>query len=77
MTSIAHDAEEGRSPLSQNTPVTMALVVVLIGWIVAVAAAYSAFERRVSIVEEQNRRFAQDVAEMKGDIKTLLTQVRH
>lgn len=69
MTSIVDT--EARAPLSQSTPVTLALVVVLVGWIVA-AAGYSAFERRVSVIEEQNRRFAQDVSEMKNDIKTLL-----
>ena len=75
MTSIVDT--EARAPLSQSTPVTLALVVVLVGWIVAAAGNYSAFERRVSIIEEQNRRFAQDdVSEMKGDIKTLLGQNR-
>lgn len=72
MTSIEDSEAQQTAPLSQNTPVTLAVVILLVGWIVAAAATYSTFERRVSVIEEQNRRFAVDVAEMKGDIKTLL-----
>jgi hypothetical protein len=72
VTSIEDSEAQQTAPLSQNTPVTLAVVILLVGWIVAAAATYSTFERRVSVIEEQNRRFAVDVAEMKGDIKTLL-----
>lgn len=58
--------------LSEKTPVTLALVGLIVGWVVAALMAYNAFDSRVSVIESQMQRQNEDIAEMKGDIKTLV-----
>jgi hypothetical protein len=76
MTSITqtHDPHTGEpmEPISDKTPVSLALVGLVVGWIVAAMMAYSAFDSRVAVIENQMQQFRSDVAEMKGDVKQLL-----
>ena len=60
------------APLSERTPISLALVGVFFGWLVAALMAYSAFDSRVAVMETQMQQFHGDVQEMKNDIKTLL-----
>lgn len=76
MTSITqtHDPHPGEpmEPISEKTPVSLALVLLLIGLIVSVLVTYARVDSRVSVIESQMQQFRSDVSEMKGDIKTLL-----
>lgn len=44
----------------------------VVGWVVAALLTYSAINARVSVVENEVRSIRSDMAEMKGDVKTLL-----
>lgn len=48
----------------------------LIGWVVAALLAWGAVEARVRVLEDRYERVAADIAEMKGDVKALIRQVR-
>ncbi len=47
----------------------------VIGWVVAALLAYGAVEARVRVLEFQQGLLAEDVREIKSDIKTLLRWV--
>ena len=59
-------------PITEKTPISLAVVGLLVGWIVAAFMAYSAFDARVSVIESQMQQFRSDVTEIKDDVKTLL-----
>ena len=48
----------------------------IIGWIVAAVIAWAAVEARVRVLEVRFDRVAEDVAEMRSDVKTLIRAVR-
>ena len=48
----------------------------VIGWIVAAVIAWAAVEARVRVLEVRFDRVAEDVAEMRSDVKTLIRAVR-
>ncbi len=64
--------DQPMEPISDRTPVSLGLVLSLIGVAVAILLAYSALDKRVSAMEDRTRTVQQDIAEMKGDIKQLL-----
>lgn len=78
MTSITkttdpHQGEPMEQPqITPNSSISLTLVGIVIGWVVAALMAYSAFDSRVAVMENQMQQFRADVTEMKGDIKTLL-----
>jgi hypothetical protein len=57
-----------RFRMSQSTLLTV------IGWIVSVLLAYGAMNVRVSVIEERVNVMRADLAEIKSDVKTLLTR---
>lgn len=48
----------------------------VIRWIVAAVIAWAAVEARVRVLEVRFDRVAEDVAEMRSDVKTLIRAVR-
>lgn len=62
--------------LSERSPISVGLVALIAGWLVAALMAYAAFDSRVSVIESQYNLLRQDVSEVKGDVKQLLRQTR-
>jgi hypothetical protein len=62
--------------IGEQSTVTVKVLLVLIGWIVAALMAYSAFDSRVARLEDRYDRIQVDISEVKGDVKQLLRQAR-
>lgn len=77
MTSITqttdpHQGEPMEQPISEQTPISLGLVIGIGLLIVSILVAYNALDKRVSAMEEHTKTVQDDITEMKGDIKTLL-----
>jgi hypothetical protein len=62
--------------IGEQSTVTVKVLLVLIGWVVAALMAYSAFDSRVSRLEDRYDRIQVDISEVKADVKQLLRQAR-
>lgn len=62
--------------ISEKTPMSLRLVIGIVGIVASILFAYNALDKRVSAMEDRTRTVQQDLAEMKGDIKTLLRNSR-
>ena len=49
-------------------------LVVLVGWIVSAVLAYGAVDARVKVLEDRYLRMAQDIQEIKSDVRQLVAR---
>lgn len=58
----------------QKSRITLKDTVQVVIYVIAIVLAYSALDKRITTLEVQYDRIAEDVREIKADVKKLLTR---
>ena len=66
------DTDDDQQPRGRRFAMSTSTVVQIVIYVIAIAMAYSALDKRITVLESKYDRIAEDLQEIRADVKILI-----